>query len=194
MSQENQIKNYIEESADLKKDLINNEDFIGAVGSAIDIISNCFENGNKLLIAGNGGSAAEAQHFAAEIVSGYKNPKRKGYPAIALTTNSSIMTAWSNDHDFNTLFARQLEALGQEGDVFIGISTSGNSKNLIEGVNRAKDIGIKTICFLGKEGGRLKDIAHHSIVVPSHNVPRIQEVHTLLTHMICEEVEKTMLV
>ncbi len=188
------LHHYIEESLELKKNLLKDEAFVGVIQKAIDILSECYRRGNKVLIAGNGGSAAEAQHFAAEIISGYKNFERKGYPAIALTTDSSILTAWSNDHDFHTLFARELEALGQVGDVFIGISTSGNSKNLIGAVKKAKDMGIQTICFLGRDGGKLREITDHSIIVPSHNTPRIQEVHMLLTHMICEEVEKTTLV
>ena len=194
MAQEEIIKSYIGEAADLKNALLGNSEFVRAVYKAIEIVNNCFRSGNKLLIAGNGGSAAEAQHFAAEIVTGYKNFERKGYPAIALTTDSSMMTAWSNDKNFHTLFARKIEALGKQGDVFVGISTSGNSQNIIEGVKRAKEMGIKTICFLGRDGGKLKNLADHVIVVPSENTPRIQEVHMMLTHIICEEVEKTTLV
>lgn len=186
-----EIKSYIAGAVNLKSSLSNNEDFINSVGKAIELILNCLNSGNKLLIAGNGGSAAEAQHFAGEIVAGYKNHERKGYPAIALTTNSSILTAWSNDKSFNTVFARQIEALGRAGDVFLGISTSGNSENLIEGVKKAEAMGIKTICFLGKGGGKLKNVADYEIIVPSDNVPRIQEVQMMLTHIICEEVEKT---
>jgi len=193
MDQQEIIENYITESTDLKKSLLSDADFLRSVDKAIEILNECFRRGNKVLLAGNGGSAAEAQHFAAEIVSGYKNFERKGYPAIALTTNSSTMTAWGNDHDFHTLFARQLEALGKPGDVFIGISTSGNSKNIIEAVKKAKDLNIPTICFLGRDGGKLKELTDYSIIVPSHNTPRIQEVHMLLTHIICEEVEKATL-
>lgn len=185
------IRNYIVEAGDLKNSLLQNAEFLDSIEKAIETIKICFKNGNKLLIAGNGGSAAEAQHFAGEIVSGYKNHERKGYPAIALTTNSSIMTAWSNDKNFDTVFARQIEALGKSGDIFLGISTSGNSENLIEAVKKAKVMRIKTICFLGKGGGKLKDIADCEIIVPSDNVPRIQETQMMLTHIICEEVEKS---
>lgn len=188
------LNQYIEEALELKKDLLKNEEFFHSVDKAIEVLNDCFKRGNKVLLAGNGGSAAEAQHFATEIVSGYKNFERKGYPAIALTTDTSTLTAWSNDHGFHTVFARKLEALGTRGDVFIGISTSGNSKNVIEAVKKAKEMGIQTICFLGRDGGKLKELADHSIVAPSHNTPRIQEVHMLLTHIICEEVEKTTLV
>lgn len=191
MSEVEKIKSYINEAIHLKETLIGSTDFLFSVDKAIEMVNDCFRRGNKLLIAGNGGSAAEAQHFAAEIVSGYKNHERKGYPAIALTTDSSIITAWSNDKSFNTLFARQIEALGREGDVFLGISTSGNSQNIIEGVKKAKEMKLKTICFLGRDGGKLKSLTDQAIIVPSHNTPRIQEIHMMLTHSICEEVEKT---
>lgn len=187
---------YFEESLALKNALVEDKQFHASVERAIAMLSACFKRGNKMLIAGNGGSAADAQHFAGEIVSGYKNLSRKGYPAIALTTDSSIMTAWSNDreHGFHTLFARKLQALGNKGDVFLAISTSGNSKNLIEAAKVAKEHGIETLAFLGKGGGELKNHVDHSIIVPSDNVPRIQEIHIFLTHTICEELEKTTLV
>lgn len=189
-----EIKKYIQESADLKRSLLDNSDFLDSTQKVLDIIVTCFKGGNKLLIAGNGGSAAEAQHFAAEIVSGYKNHERKGYPAIALTTDSSIITAWSNDKDFKTLFSRQIEALGKKGDVFLGISTSGNSENLIEGAKKARDLGIKTVCFLGRDGGKLKSLVDQAVVIPSENTPRIQEAQMMLTHVICEELENTVLI
>ncbi len=186
-----EIKSYIAEAVNLKNSLLANTDFLDSIGKAIELLNNCFKSGNKLLIAGNGGSAAEAQHFAGEIVAGYKNHERRGYPAIALTTDASILTAWSNDKNFATVFARQIEALGKKGDIFLGISTSGNSENLIEGVKKAKEMGIATICFLGKGGGKLKNLADYAIIVPSDNTPRIQEAQTMLTHIICEEIEKT---
>lgn len=183
------VHDYLKEALDLKNGLIENQEFIGKVEEAIKVIKDCFASGNKILIAGNGGSAADAQHFAAEIVGRYKK-ERKGYPAIALTTDTSIITAWSNDYGFNSLFSRQIEALGKKGDVFIGISTSGNSQNIIEAVTMAKEIGLKTICLLGKDGGKLKGMADISIIVSSDNTPRIQEIHIMLIHIICEEVEK----
>ena len=190
MGHEEAIKTYISEAVNLKSSLLSNEDFLQSIQKTIAIISNCLQNGKKLLVAGNGGSAAEAQHFVAEIVSGYKNFERKGYPAVALTTNSSIITAWSNDHDFRSLFARQIEALGQSGDVFLAISTSGNSQNLIEGVKKAKEMKIINVCFLGRDGGKLKEFADQAIIVPHSDTPRIQEVHMLLTHIICEALER----
>lgn len=183
------IKDYIQEALDLKKAVLDDESLITNVEKAVSLINAIYKENKKILIAGNGGSAADAQHFAAEIVARFKR-ERKGYPAIALTTDSSIITAWSNDYAFETVFSRQVEALGQEGDVFIGISTSGNSKNIIEAVKRAKEMNITTICLLGNNGGALKDIIDLSIIVPSANTPRIQEVHTLLVHIISEEIEK----
>ncbi len=184
------IKNYIQESIKVKSDILESEDILKQLGSVINEIIDCYKRGNKLLIAGNGGSAADTQHFAAEIVCRFKK-ERKGYPAIALTTDSSILTAWANDYDFSAVFARQVEALGKEGDIFFGISTSGNSKNIIEAVSVAKKEGLKTICLLGNEGGSLKDSADVSLVVPSSDTARIQESHIMLIHIICEEVEKT---
>ena len=183
------IKNYIKESGELHTFLISNKSFIESVHKAIIVINDCFQSGHKILIAGNGGSAADAQHFAAEIVGRYKR-HRRAYPAIALTTDTSIMTAWSNDYNFNSLFARKVEALGNPGDVFMGISTSGNSKNIIEGAKKAKQIGLKNVSLLGRDGGELKSLSDLAIVVPSSNTPRIQEVHTMIIHIISEEVEK----
>ena len=183
------MKNQIKESIEVKNKLLNNKDILNELNLIISKINECFRGGYKLLIAGNGGSAADAQHFAGEIVGRYKK-ERKGFPAIALTTDSSVLTSWSNDYSFDTVFSRQIEALAKKGDIFFGISTSGNSKNVIEGVKKAKEIGITTICLLGKDGGKLKDLADLSIVVPSDNTPRIQECHIMLIHIICEEVEK----
>jgi len=151
-------------------------------------LKNCFNNGSKLLIAGNGGSAADSQHFAAEIVGRYKK-ERRGYPAIALTTDTSILTAWGNDYDFESVFSRQIESLGQQGDIFLGISTSGNSKNVILAVKKAKEMGMITIGLLGNNGGNLKDLVDMSIIVPSTNTARIQEVHITIIHILCEEIE-----
>ncbi len=183
------VKNYFQESIDLKKALLENTSFIEIVNQSINLLINCFQGGNKVLVAGNGGSASDAQHFVGEIVCKFKR-ERKGYPAIALTTNSSVITAWSNDYDFKSVFARQIEALGNKNDVFIGISTSGNSESIINGVQKAKEMGLKTICLLGKDGGKLKNSADINIIVPSDNTPRIQEVHILLLHIIAEEIEK----
>jgi len=158
----------------------------------VEKITECLERGNKILICGNGGSAADSQHFAAELVGRFKL-ERKGLPAIALTTDTSILTAIGNDYGFDQIFERQVEALGKEGDILVGISTSGNSENVIRAVKKAKEIGIYTIGLLGKSGGKLKDLVDLSLVVPSNNTPRIQECHVLIYHIVCEEVEKRLL-
>ncbi len=184
------IKEFIRQSISLKNFLLEDSNFIELTQQAINLLNNCFKNGNKILIAGNGGSAADSQHFAAEIVCRFKK-ERKAYPAIALTANSSTLTAWGNDYDFKSIFSRQIEAFGKAGDVFIGISTSGNSENIINAIDKAKQMGLKTICLLGKDGGKLKNSADINLIVPSNDTPRIQEVHIMLIHIICEEVEKS---
>jgi len=186
-----QIQSFIEESIKTKQSLIGDEKILTGIEKAINLISDSLKNQGKVMVFGNGGSAADSQHFAGEIVGRYKR-ERKGYPAIALTTDTSILTAVANDYSFDTIFSRQIEALGKKGDIAFGISTSGNSKNVIEGIKKAKELGISTICLLGKDGGKLKDLAELSIVIPSDNIPRIQEAHILIIHIICEEVEKNL--
>ena len=145
-------------------------------------------NGNKILIAGNGGSAADAQHFAAELVGRFMT-ERKGLPAMALTTDTSIITSIANDYDYNRIFSRQIEALANEGDIFVGISTSGNSANIIEAVNEAKEKGVKTIGFLGKDGGKLKELCDMVLLVPNNATARVQEAQELSYHLICQVVD-----
>jgi D-sedoheptulose 7-phosphate isomerase len=180
------LRNSIEEAISIKKTLLNNEEFFLRLDEAISTITKAFSNGNKLLIAGNGGSAADAQHFATELVGTFRKEKRRGLPAIALTTDTSFLTAWSNDFEFETAFSRQVEALGKQGDVFFGISTSGNSRNVILAVEKAKELNMKTICLLGDDGGMLKDLADISIIIPSNITARIQEAHIMVIHIICE--------
>mgnify|MGYP001560733096 FL=1 len=156
--------------------------------AAIRLIEAAFRQKGKVLVAGNGGSAADAQHFAAEFVCKFKR-ERPGYAAIALTANTSVLTAWSNDYDFKDVFAREVEALGRAGDVFVGISTSGNSENVIRAITKAKGIGLTTVAILGHDGGRTKGVADIEIVVPSNNTPRIQEAQMFILHAIAEEVE-----
>jgi D-sedoheptulose 7-phosphate isomerase len=151
-------------------------------------VISCFERGNKLLLFGNGGSASQAQHFAAELVNKLVS-YRKALPAIALTTDTSILTSIGNDLDFSEIFSRQVEALGKEGDVVWGISTSGNSPNVIKAFNVAKKAGLLTICFTGEEGSELSSIADIFLNVPSKNTVRIQEVHLCSGHAVCELVE-----
>jgi len=154
----------------------------------IKLISHRFEAGNKILFFGNGGSAADAQHLAAEFVNRYIMD-RPPLPAIALTTDTSILTSVSNDFSFKEIFAKQLRALGKEGDVAIGISTSGNSPNIVKAFEVAKEMGIKTVALTGNDGGDLAKMADISLVVPSTSTPRIQEAHILIGHILCEMVE-----
>lgn len=189
MNEHEKLKIHVDEIAELINLLRQDDGFFSRLAAAIDCVEKCLKNGNKILVAGNGGSAADAQHFAGEFVGRYKI-ERKGYPVIALTSNTAIITAWSNDYDFHTLFARKIESFGKPEDLFIALSTSGKSKNLIDGVAKAKELNLKTMALLGSGGGHLKDMADLEIIVPSHNVPRIQEVHKFILHTIAEEVEK----
>jgi phosphoheptose isomerase len=158
--------------------------------AAADIIANSFRNGGKLLLCGNGGSAADCQHMAAEFTSrlsaGFIRP---ALPAIALTTDSSFLTAYANDFEFEGIFARQVQALGKEGDVIIGISTSGNSRNVVLALDAAKSIGLATIGLTGADGGRLR-AADVCICVPSDNTQHIQETHVAIEHIICHLAER----
>ena len=156
--------------------------------TACVIVSESIVNGKKLLIFGNGGSAADAQHIAAELTGRYKS-ERRGLPAIALTTDTSALTAISNDYGYNEVFKRQVEALANKGDVIIGISTSGNSKNVIKALKKAKKLGCKTIGLSGRDGGKMNGVCDVNIVVPSNDTPRIQEMHILIGHIICQAVD-----
>ncbi|HHG73692.1 MAG TPA: D-sedoheptulose 7-phosphate isomerase [Persephonella sp.] len=175
-----------EESARLKKDFV--YEYSEAILNLGILIAKRLSMGNKILICGNGGSAADAQHFAAEIVGRFEK-ERKGYPAIALTTDTSALTAIGNDYGFEHIFSRQVEALGKKGDILIGISTSGNSQNVIKAVEAAKDMGIFTVGFLGKDGGKLKDIVDTAFIVNHQKTARIQEVHLTLEHAICNIID-----
>ena len=160
---------------------------------AVEILSDCYKNGNKLLLCGNGGSAADCQHIATELMIRLSHHiKRPALPAIALTTDTSNLTAGGNDIGFENVFARNVEGLGNKGDVLLAISTSGNSPNVIKAVEMAQKKGMKVIGFLGGNGGKLKDAVDLPIVIPSSNVQRIQEGHITVAHIICELVEQTL--
>jgi D-sedoheptulose 7-phosphate isomerase len=148
-----------------------------------------YRAGKKTLIAGNGGSAADAQHIAAEFVSRFYFD-RPALPSIALTTDTSALTAIGNDYGFEHLFSRQLEANGCSGDIYIAISTSGNSRNVLKSLESAKKLGIKTVGLTGRSGGKMKDMVDYCICVPSDETPRIQETHILIGHILCAAVEK----
>jgi len=154
----------------------------------VKLVSHTFEVGNKLFFFGNGGSAADAQHLAAEFINRYVM-ERPPLPAIALTTDTSILTSVSNDLTFHEIFAKQLRALGKEGDVTIGITTSGNSPNIIKAFEVAKEMGMKTVALTGNDGGIVSKMVDFSLVVPSSSTPRIQETHILIGHILCEMVE-----
>jgi len=153
-----------------------------------DIVCNQLQGGHKVLLCGNGGSAADAQHIAAEITGRYKS-ERKGLPAIALTTDTSALTAIANDYGYERVFARQVEALAQKGDLLIGISTSGHSENVCQALSVAKEAGCHTIGFSGKDGGKMNQLCDINLVIPSHDTPRIQEMHMLIGHIIAQAVD-----
>jgi|APSaa5957512535_1039671.scaffolds.fasta_scaffold47627_1 D-sedoheptulose 7-phosphate isomerase len=169
----------IRESAKLSKDIT----------KAISEMKNCLEKGNKIIIFGNGGSAADAQHIAGELIGRFQM-ERNSLPVIALNTDTSILTALGNDYSFEIIFSRQCESLVKKGDLVIGISTSGNSKNVINGLNTSKQNGAVTLALLGNDGGKIKNIVDISIIVNSNSTPRIQEVHRIIYHIICEQIEK----
>ena len=182
------IKEIIEASINTKQKLLSDENMLSNIQQSIDIITNAFKAGNKVLFCGNGGSAADAQHLAAEF-SGrfYKN--RKALPAEALHCNTSYLTAVANDYSYDVIYSRLLEGIGAKGDVVIGLSTSGNSQNILNAFEVAKQIGITTIAFTGASGGKMKDACDVLLNVPSSDTPRIQESHIMIGHIICELVE-----
>lgn len=182
------VKNIIRESIEIKSNLVN---IASDINFAATKIINCLENGGKVVIFGNGGSAADAQHIAAELSGKFYHSERKGLPAISLTSNTSSITAIGNDYGFEYIFSRQLEGLVDSKDVLIGISTSGNSENVIEGIKYGKKRGCLTIGLTGKSG-KLVEIADKSIRVESDVTPRIQECHILVGHIICEIIDNHM--
>jgi len=182
----NEIQNSINSSIEEIKKSTNLVDFIN---SSITEIIKSIKNGHKLITFGNGGSAADSQHIAAELIGRYKL-ERKSIPAISLTTDSSILTSLANDYSFDVVFSRQCESIVSKGDVVLGISTSGNSTNVLEGLKISKTKGAITIGLLGNDGGKIKEFVDIPIIVDSDNTARIQEVHRVLYHIICELVEK----
>lgn len=184
----NKITSIIQASIDVKQQVLKDEILKQTINDCVSLIVNAFNNGNKVLFAGNGGSAADAQHLAAEF-SGRFYIDRKALPAEALHCNTSYLTAVANDYSYDVIYARLLEGIGNSGDVIIGLSTSGNSKNIIKAFEVAKQKNITTIGFTGATGGKMKDLSDYLINVPSTDTPRIQESHILIGHIICELVE-----
>ena len=164
------------------------EVMIPSIEEASTLIVSTLKAGNKVLLIGNGGSAADAQHIAAELTGRYKS-ERKGLPAIALTTDTSALTAISNDFGYDRVFDRQVEALANEGDLLIGISTSGNSANILSALALAKELGCTTLGMSGKSGGKMNDTCDLNLVIPSNDTPRIQEIHILIGHILCQAVD-----
>jgi D-sedoheptulose 7-phosphate isomerase len=183
------IKDQLRELRDLIGELEGNEDFHSKISLTCKILEECINSGNKILIAGNGGSAADSQHFAAELMSRYMM-EREPIRALALSTDTSILTAVGNDYGFGDIFARQLQGIGDSGDVFVAISTSGRSKNIINGINQSKMMGIRTVALCGSAGLAQGVECDVIINVVSNSVPRIQEVHGLVIHCICYELEQ----
>lgn len=159
------------------------------ISAVVDLVAGALAGGKKLLVMGNGGSAADAQHFVAEIVGRFKL-ERRGLPAIALSTDTSILTAIGNDYGFDAVFKRQVEALAAEGDVVVGISTSGSSRNVHAALLLAGETGCRTIGLLGRDGGSIGGIVDVAVTVPSQDTPRVQECHITIIHIVCDLVEK----
>jgi len=163
-----------------------------SVDQAAHLLTQAIARGNKILICGNGGSAADAQHFAAEIVGRFKK-ERRPWPAVALSTDTSILTAVGNDYGFDAVFARQVEGTGRPGDVLLGISTSGNSPNVLQAVHAARDLDMGTLGLLGKDGGDLAQAVDHALVVQGNDTARIQEAHIFLLHYFAGCIETTLM-
>jgi D-sedoheptulose 7-phosphate isomerase len=179
----------IEESIAVKERLLRDTETLATIECVGDLLIRAFENGNKVLLFGNGGSAADAQHIAAEFVGRFAFD-RPALPALAVSVNTSCVTAIGNDYSFDLVFSRQIEALGRAGDVAIGISTSGNSANILKAFSAARRMGLHTVALTGCTGGKLKHVVDHCICAPSKETPRIQECHILIGHIMAEVVEQ----
>ncbi len=183
------IEQRIKDTIEHLNRLLNNKKYIDAISETIDVIVNCLKEGNKLMLCGNGGSAADCQHIAGEFLCRFYKD-REPMSAIALTTDTSVLTSISNDYSYSDVFSRQVKGLGKEGDILLGISTSGNSENIREAFREAKNLKIKTILLTGEKGGQIAEFSDIIITSPSSNTPRIQEMHLLIEHIICEDVEE----
>ena len=183
------IKEQIKKSYETKQAIYENEDLLNKIEEVSKLCIELYKGPNKTILAGNGGSAADAQHIAAELVGRY-GFDRPSIPSLALTTDTSNLTAIGNDYGYDKVFSRQLEGMGQSGDIFIGISTSGNSRNIINAFEVAKKKGIKTVALVGRDGGEMAKMADIALIVPSDSTPRIQESHILIGHILCDIIEK----
>jgi len=183
------VAQLINESIQVKQAMLADDVLLGEIRGLADLVIDCYRDGGKVLLAGNGGSAADAQHIAAELVCRF-TVDRPALPAMALTTDSSILTAVSNDLGYENLFARQLEASGRPGDLFIAISTSGNSPNILRAVETARRLGVTTVGLSGASGGKMADLCNRCIRVPSDDTARIQEAHITIGHILCSAAEQ----
>jgi D-sedoheptulose 7-phosphate isomerase len=183
------IKNQVKKSYETKQKIYNDEMLLNKIQDVSKRCVELYKRKNKTILAGNGGSAADAQHIAAEMVGRY-GFDRPSLPSLALTTDTSALTAIGNDYGYDQVFSRQIEGMGQDGDIFIGISTSGNSKNIINAFKSAKKKNIMTVALTGRDGGEMAKIADIALIVPSNSTPRIQESHILIGHIICDIIEK----
>jgi D-sedoheptulose 7-phosphate isomerase len=184
------VRRSIEASIAVKQLLLDSNEVVSGIAAVCEILIEALRKGNKPILFGNGGSAADAQHIAAEFVGRFA-VNRPALPALALSVNTSCITAIGNDYGFDLVFARQIEALGRAGDVAIGISTSGNSSNVIHAMAVARKMGLRTVALTGASGGKLKTAVDHCLCAPSEETPRIQECHILMGHIIAELVEQT---
>ena len=185
------FKQIINDSIDVKTKIL--ENCVNDIESASELLIKAVKDGNKILWCGNGGSAADAQHMAAELMGGLRSHDRPAIASLALTTDTSFITAWSNDTDYETIFSRQIEAIGNKGDVLIAISTSGNSKNVIRAIETAKEKRIRVIVLTGKSGGNMANSGNINICIPSDDIQRIQEGHLMVEHILCESVESSII-
>jgi D-sedoheptulose 7-phosphate isomerase len=183
------IKDIIQESINVKAAIVKDETLINTLHSCVTDIVTAFKNGNKVLFCGNGGSAADAQHLAAEF-SGRFYTDRDALPAEALHVNTSYLTAVANDYSYDVVYSRIIKGIGKKGDVLVGLSTSGNSGNIVKAFEMAKEKGMTTIGLTGASGGKMKELSDYLLNVPSSDTPRIQESHILLGHIICQLVEE----
>jgi len=182
------IKDIFLESIQVKEELLRTS--IGKIIEITELMTDCLKKNGKIILFGNGGSASDSQHIAAELIGRFKKD-RNALAAIALTTNTAVLTSLANDYGYEIVFAKQIEALGQKNDIAIGISTSGKAKNVTSAIKQAKKMGIKTVTLTGGDGGELAKLADISIIVPSSVTARIQEAHITIGHIICELIEQT---
>lgn len=183
------IKNIIQASIATKQALLENEALLAVIEEVVEVIATAFRNGKRVYFCGNGGSAADAQHLAAEF-SGRFYKDRKALPAEALHCNTSYLTAVGNDYGFDVIYSRIIDGIGEKGDVLVGLSTSGNSANIVKAFEVAKEKGIKIVAFTGLTGGVMKSLADYLINIPSTDTPRIQESHIMTGHIVCQLVEE----